>query len=71
MNINFDIKYLQIWEIVPKNDSQVDVIYMITRNNTPIPYEDISYTMNKISNEEFSEMIGMQVIQKVKRKNKF
>ncbi len=45
------------------------MIYYIERNGTLIPYEDAFRTLSYITDDKYSEMIGFDVIEKVKRKH--
>ena len=54
--------------IVAKDSDQIDVIYYVERDHTLVPYEDAFRTLSYVSDQEYSEMIGLQVIHKIKRK---
>ncbi len=54
--------------IQSEGSDQIHVIYWVERDGVLIPYEDAFSTLSYVSDEEFSEMIGLTVIEKVKRK---
>lgn len=58
--------------IASEGSDLIHVIYYILmfveRDGALIPYEDVFGTLSYISDDEFTQMIGLTVIEKVKRK---
>lgn len=54
-----------------KDSNQIHVVYYVQRDGTLIPYEDAFRTLSHISDQEYSQMIGLQVVHKIKRKSRF